>query len=224
MTNNCFIKYSFTIALATFLAAPAQAVVVSWADWSPEQSSSTSAFGNITVGTESIGVTYTPGGSTWNLYTGAANYWSGTAYTNGEVENAPTPTDVIQLYGGGTITFTFSETVVDPYFALNSWNGNVVNFDTPISIDSYGSGYWGSGTPVNITATGFTGSGELHGIIKLTGSYDMVSITHTSESWHGITVGVAGVANSEAPVPEPTTLLLFATGAAGLAAANRRRK
>jgi hypothetical protein len=71
---------------------------------------------------------------------------------------------------------------VDPYIGLVSWNGNTVDFGVPIVIDSFGPGYWGSGTPIlNGTSTGFFGSGEVHGVIRLPGSFDSITFSHTSE-------------------------------------------
>jgi len=137
------------------------------------------------------------------------------------VSNAPPASDIIGLATGGTATITFSGTVIDPLIALVSWNGNTVNFGVPIEILSYGAGYWGNGTPVlNAAGTGFFGSGEVHGVIRLPGAYTSITFTHTSEGWHGLTVGVVGV--GEPTVPEPTSLALFGLAAAGLAAARRR--
>ncbi len=111
---------------------------------------------------------------------------------------------------------------------MNSWNGNTIEFGVPISIDSSGSGYWGSGTAIlNSTGTGFYGSSEFHGIIALSGSFDSISFTHTSDYWHGFTVGVSGLADAGSgpnPIPEPSTMLLFGVGLAGLAGVRLRKK
>ena len=41
-----------------------------------------------------------------------------------------------------------------------------------LNILSYGQGYWGNGTPIlNPAGTGFYGSGEVHGVIQLPGSF-----------------------------------------------------
>jgi hypothetical protein len=36
----------------------------------------------------------------------------------------------------------------------------------------------------------FLGSGEVHGVVRLPGTFNSISFTHTSENWHGFTVGV----------------------------------
>ncbi len=201
----CGISFSLVALFSTSVFA----VVVEWTDW--QSSTSNSALGVIDLGYEVVDVEYIGTGTHGFVETGAGrNYWTGTAYTNGMVDNAPTAADLIALYGGGTVTINFSETVTDPFLAINSWNGNVVEFGEPIAFDSFGQGYWGSGYPqINATGTGFTGVGELHGVLSFKGNYDSLSFTHTTEYWHGFTVGVS-------PVPEPSTWLLFTLGTVGM--------
>lgn len=207
--------------ITTVFSASAFAVNVSWTDWTSSPDSF-SASGDLLVGSTSVGVGYTGTGSHAFVQTaGGTNYWTGSAYTNGTVDNAPPASDIIALNTGGTVTITFSQTVVDPYIGLVSWNGNTVDFGVPIVIDSFGPGFWGSGTPVlNATGTGFFGSGEVHGVIRLPGSFDSITFSHTSEGWHGFTVGVAGIA----PVPEPETYAMLLAGLGLLGFAARRKK
>jgi len=118
----------------------------------------------------------------------------------------------IGLDEAGTVTITFSQAVQDPLLALVSWNGNTVDFGVPINILSYGAGYWGNGVPVlNSTGTGFFGSGEVHGVIELPGLYDSITFTHTSEGWHGFTVGAKAVV-----IPVPPTVWFLGSGLVGL--------
>ena len=207
--------------ITAFASTSAFAVTVSWTDWT-SSTDSFSANGSLSVGSDTVSVGYSATGSHAFVTTGVGtNYWTGSAYTNGTVDNAPPASDIIALSQGGTVTITFSQTVIDPYIALASWNGNTVDFGVPIEIDSFGPGYWGNGTPtLNPGGTGFFGSGEVHGVIRLPGSFDSISFTHTSESWHGFTVGVAGIA----PVPEPETYAMLLVGLGLLGFAARRRQ
>lgn len=216
------IQLAFGFLIALFFSASAFAVTVSWTDWTSSPDSF-SASGDLLVGSTTVGVGYSATGAHNFVQTaGGANYWaSGSPYTNGTVDNAPPATDIIGLNEGGTVTITFAETIVDPYIALVSWNGNTVDFGVPIEIDSYGAGHFGSGTPIlNGTGTGFFGSGEVHGVIRLPGSFDSITFTHTSENWHGFTVGVTGIA----PIPEPETYAMLLAGLGLLGFIARRRK
>lgn len=198
------------------LSAPATATQVYWTDWiaSPNL---TSATGEIQLAGETVNVGYTATGNHAFVQTGAgANYWTGTPYTQGTVENAPPAAELIALNTAGEVSIVFSKPVVDPYIAVVSWNSNTVEFGQPISFDSFGAGFWGNGTPIiNSTGTGFFGNGEVHGVISLKGTYQSLSFTHTSENWHGFTVGVSAV-------PWPSSFWMFAVGLLALAPKVRR--
>ena len=58
-------------------------------------------------------------------------------------------------------------------------------------------------------------------MIEVPGTFSSISFTHTSENWHGFTVGVTGEA---VPVPEPASLLLLGTGLVGAVRAARKRR
>ncbi|MCP5198412.1 MAG: PEP-CTERM sorting domain-containing protein [Gammaproteobacteria bacterium] len=176
----------------------------------------------MTVGATVIDVNLTSTSNLNFVQTGSGtNYWSPDVYTLGTADNAPTASEMVSLNAGGTVTLTFSQAIENVYVGLVSWNNNTVDFGTSMVVDSYGYGYWGNGTPqVNGTGTGFYGAGEVHGVVVLPGSFNSISFTHTSEGWHGFTIGVAGVASA---VPEPGALSLLALGMTGFAARRRRR-
>jgi hypothetical protein len=173
------------------------------------------------AGSSTVDVTFT-GDYSFAQTDSGTNYWNPSApYISTEVDNAPPAPDIIGLNSAGTATITFSETVEDPLVALVSWNGNTVDFGVPIEILSFGQGYWGNGTPVlNAEGTGFFGSGEVHGVIRLPGSFDSISFTHTTENWHGLTVGVSGIG----AIPVPAAVWLFGSGLIALGAMARRKK
>ena len=211
----------FRILLSTSVSA----VTVSWTDW--QSSTSNSANGQLLAGGSTVDVSYTgTGAHSFVQTTPGKDYWTGSAYTNGVVANAPnsSSTDVIALNQGGTVTLSFSQAINNPFIAMNSWNGNLVDFTSNINIDSFGQGYWGNGTAINVTPTGFTGSGEFHGIISLIGNFKSISFTHTSENWHGFTVGVAGLARPPGQVPIPAAAFMFAPALLGFMGLRRRAK
>ena len=203
------IRFTLITLLALF-SVSAHSAIINWTDWESSGNNNTTATGTLMVDGTEVDVMFSATSAFGFMQTGTGtNYWSGTAYTDGNVDNAPTPSELIALNAGGTVTLTFSSAIENIYFALNSWNGNVVEFDTEISIDSSGAGYWGSGSAiVNSDNTGFTGSGEFHGIILAEGEFTSISFTHTSENWHGFTLGVEGLAD-EVDVPAPATALLM---------------
>lgn len=222
--NRKLIFHSILISCAILLSTSlAFAGTVYWTDWTSVTTSAPGVLGTLNPGSGPINVTFS-GDYDFAQTSGGTNYWNpSTPYISATVENAPPAADIIALGAAGTVNITFSEAVLDPLIALVSWNGNTVDFGVPIEILSFGQGFWGNGIPIlNADSDGFYGSGEVHGVIRLPGTYSSISFTHTNESWHGFTVGVVGAGEQPPTVPEPTTMLLLGLGL--LAVAGMRRK
>jgi len=192
-------------------ASAASAVTVNWADLT------TLSGTTVTGAIGSVGVTAVAPGLSFAQVAGGTDYWVDLGYTQ-SVVNRPPGTDVIALNRAATNTITFSAPVKDVYLAFNSWNGNTVTFSAPFTIVSQGCGYWGCGTFVpNAGNTGFFGSGEVHGVLKFSGTYSSLSFNDSSENWHGYQIGIGTV-----PEPASWALLIAGFGMVGVAARRRR--
>jgi len=207
-------------------AVSAQAVTIAWADWTSASPSLGLANGSIANGMGAVTVDYMGPAYTFALVVpggGTYYYTEGTPapYTGGDVDNAPSENDILALSTGGTSMITFSVPVVNPVLALVSWNGNTVDFGTPIEIVSFGAGFFGNGIPeLNMAGTGFFGNGEVHGIVRILGTHDKITFSHTGEFWHGLTVGIEAAAQA----PEAAPLALLGSALAGVGFLARRKR
>ena len=204
----------------------ANAVVVAWTDWT--SATNTVASGTITNGATTYNISLsTSGESLFFVQTGAGtDYFTQPApgaepYTSGDVSNAPPAAEMVALGTGGIKTINFGQLVTNPYIAFVSWNGNVAAFDQPFEKVSEGCGYWGCGTFSQGAGNTFVGSGEVHGVLRFLGTFSSISFTDSTETWHGLTVGIDAAANA---VPEPATwtLMIGGFGLAGTALRRRR--
>ncbi|HFE47756.1 MAG TPA: hypothetical protein ENJ21_00405 [Chromatiaceae bacterium] len=220
-------RYLIAAMLTALPLGAAVASPISWVDWTTP--SNTGVDGQLDVNGTAVGVSFT-GNYSVAQTNGGTNYWTeGTPapYTGSAlVDNAPPNSDIIELNAGGLATVTFSQPIEDPLIALVSWNSNTVDFQgTPIEILSFGPGFWGTGTPIlNATGDGFFGSGEVHGVIRLPGTFSSFSFTHTTENWHGFSVGVVGLGmggGGGGNAPIPGVALLLGLGLAGMAGVRR---
>jgi len=218
MNGKKFLLGAVLSLLILISASTVQAAQVYWTDWTTQGTQEVT--GTMTIGSKTVDVTFS-GVYSFAQTSGGTNYWNpATPYLSPTVDNAPPASDIIGLSTGGSVTITFSEAVTNPLLALVSWNGNTVDFgEDEITFLSYGHGYWGNGTPVmNGDSTGFYGSGEVHGVLQVTGTYSSITFSHTSEGWHGLTVGAVDLA----PVPIPAALWLFGSGLVGLVGLRRK--
>ena len=203
------------LALGSACAAPA-----TWTDW-------TSISTNTAVGTlGGVAVTATTnGGSVMNGPSQTAcgtNWWTGSAYTNGNLDNGPTACEQVGLNSAVSITVTFGSAVNDLYMALLSVGQPnfqvILDFDQALTIDSQGTGFWGSGPAV--AGPGDTlAMNEFHGVVRFAAPVTSMTFTSTGENWHAFTFGTV-----DASVPEPGTLALVGLAMLGAGAMSRRQR
>jgi hypothetical protein len=209
-----------SLALLLLCASTSLAAPVDWNYWTSNQN------GFLPSGNQNLTVTYSSADYHTTIL-GIPTWTPTTTWADGTIlSNGLTPfNNVMQIFGGTETvnTLTFSQPVIDPVIAI--WSlGSVVQGSASFVFTGYNpqlivggpSSEYG-GNP--LTLSGVTVSGvEGNGSVQFLGTYTSISWTNPQfEDYYGFNVGILGV------VPEPSSYLLAAFGAAGLWLARTRR-
>lgn len=188
----------------------------------------------VTVNFAAINPDGSPGSFAFAQTSGGTNYWNPSSpYTSAQVDNAPPDPDIVALEGGQNQTYrvTLSEAIKDPIMAIVSLGRAGVpttyDFDSPFTIVSQGTGFFGGGSTSLTQLPGDILRGtEGHGTIQFIGTFSTFSwVVPTPEFWHGFTFGIRTTERIEpSPVPEPSSFALFALGSVGLMVRNGWRR
>lgn len=218
-----------TVSALALLSSLSLADNYSYVNWQNSSGNGTSetVTGVMTVGAQTINVTYTGEVSFTQLNNTGTDFYTPTStYTGATVSNAPTQTDMIGIFGlaGNTNTITFSSPVTNPIIDLVSLGGGgtttTYDFNTPIVILNQGAGYWGgNGTDLTVQNGDTLAGDEGSGSVQITGTFSSISwTTNNGESWNGFTFGAPQA------VPEPSELMGLGAAVLGLLGFARRRK
>ena len=225
MTRPLSMIRALAIAACCVAAGAASAGPVTWTNWS----SITTGGAAGTMGGVGVTVTATSGvlNTAQSQTACGTNFWTGTAYTNGSVSNAPTACEQVALNTPVSITVTFSSAVSSLYMGLLSVGqpGLAVtyDFDQAFAIDSEGAGFFGNDVTNGVLGTGTLGGGsltmrEFHGVLLFSAPVTSLRFTtNPAENWHAFTFG-AGT------VPEPGSLALVAAALVGVGVLTRRKQ
>jgi hypothetical protein len=180
---------------------------VYYVDWTAASAANGTASGVITLADGStVTVTFaavfadgSPGSMAFTQTGCGTNYWNpSTPYISTEVPNAPPGCDILALQGGQNQIYrlTLSEAIRDPLMAIVSLGSGSIpttyDFDSPFTIVSQGTGYWGGTSTSLQQLDGDVLRGtEGHGTIRFLGTFSTFSWTvPTPEYWHGYTFGI----------------------------------
>ncbi len=213
------------VACALLAAVPSVASAQQWTSWNSADVAGVYGL----IGSTSISYI-----GSYNSYenstAGGTNYWLPSGAYSQSGLTAPTNRGLIRFVGAAGGTINFGSAVVNPFIAFNSVGQTRigVTYDfmgapfTVLSNNNAGGAFWGAGSYTS-TGTALTGN-EFSGVVQFAGTYSSLSFTTTAENWHGITVGINGLAPPTNVVPEPSTYALMAAGLAGLTMVARRRR
>jgi hypothetical protein len=205
-TRRSLPKTAILVAfVATIVALPASAATYHYVDWTSANVAGGTASGTITLpDLSTVTVTFkavNPDNTPGNLFgaqtSGGTNYWiPSTPYISSQVSNAPPDSDILQLAGGQNQTYvvTLSQPIKDPIMAIVSLGSSAIPidyvFNSPFTIVSQGTGFWGPGTLSQLPGNVLHGA-EGHGTIQFIGTFSTFSWTvPTPEVWHGFTFGI----------------------------------
>lgn len=207
-------KLSFA-SLAFAVVAVAQASPFSWIQW-------TSATAGVATGTitTSNGVTNATLTGQFNaLVLGYPSWGPASTWADGSIiDNTVNSNGIIQMDNEATFNLHFDRPV--DHFALAAWSVgspgiNVTyTFDHNLQIVAGGpSNEYGGSPLIAVGSNGFTGH-EGNGSVLFNDQFTDLNWTiKGAEFWHGFSVGLK---TSQLPVPEPTSMVLLATGVAAL--------
>lgn len=208
-------------ALGFVALAPASAGATVWTDWTSgtagNPGSASGTAGAIAVNYAGQMLPLSQGFTTWN---------PASTYVGGVITSAPpSGFGAVYLEGGQayTETITFSAPVVDPVMAFWSLGGGggvtaqfVFPANEPISLQAGGPSAEIGGGAISVIGQTVSGN-ESNGSILISGTFQTLSFTTpVFEHWYGLTVGFQ-------EIPEPASLLVFATALPWLARLRRRR-
>jgi hypothetical protein len=230
--RNLFLTAAAIVGFGCATASHVSAATVTWATWSsfspgaPGTAAGTLAFPtpvNIGYSGEILSASYL---GTGPLPPNLTTAWTGTAYTGGNVANAPSNLGQIALKGGTTNvnTVIFSPPVINPVMAiwsLGSAGSNRADFDftaaEPFTVEAGGTDSVTGGQSISALPNIVFGI-EGNGVIQFAGTYSSLTWTNPIlENDYAFTLGADGV------VPEPASMSLLALAALSTLKRRRRR-
>ena len=198
----------FIAACVWCVGASSHANVIGWNTWSSDSS------GTMTVGGNSVAVTFSSG-NPHHFLPNSPSWTPHSTWADGAVVgNAPTSSNgLMQLFGGpteGIDTLSFSTPVVNPVVAIWSLgnNGTAASFvfdQTPTLVAGGPSAEF-AGSSINISGNTVWGY-EANGTVEFMGTYASISWTNPIyEDYYGFNVGAPSIAT---PVPGNLALLFI---------------